>query len=107
MHKCANWFRNAFASGCIGAKSSSNHQKQPSILTIKDVLGYLKDLDDADQVADIVSCTLLPGAVERQTILETVEVVPRLRRLIDFLLAEIKEQKKTPGLLSVDVAILK
>ncbi len=76
-------------------KSSHQGQRQPSILTIKDVIGYLKDLDDADQVADLVSCTLIPGAAERQTILETVEVVPRLKRLIHFLLAEIKAQRKS------------
>lgn len=58
------------------------------------IMAYLNDLADADKVADIVSCFLLPGPVERQTILETVEVEARLKRLIRFLLAEISLQRK-------------
>jgi hypothetical protein len=42
----------------------------------------------------LVSCALLPGALERQTILETVEVEPRLKHLIHFLMQEIKEHRK-------------
>jgi hypothetical protein len=37
---------------------------------------------------------VLPGAVERQTILETVDVEARLKRLIHFLLTEIKAKRK-------------
>ncbi|MFN7140220.1 MAG: LON peptidase substrate-binding domain-containing protein [Limisphaerales bacterium] len=80
--------------GLHSKKSSQKAQKQPSILTIKDVVNYLKDLEDGDQVADLVSCTLLPGAAERQRILETVDVVPRLKHLIHFLIAEIKAERK-------------
>jgi hypothetical protein len=36
----------------------------------------------------------LHGAVERQTILETVDVEPRLKHLIHFLMAEIKQHRK-------------
>jgi hypothetical protein len=54
----------------------------------------LDKLNDADQLADLVSCALLPGPVERQTILETVEVEPRLKYLIHFLMAEIKQHRK-------------
>ncbi len=76
-------------------KSEQKSQKQPSILTVKDVVKYLKNLDDADQVADLVSCTLLPGAAERQQILETVDVEPRLKHLIHFLSAEIRAHRKS------------
>jgi Lon protease-like protein len=69
-------------------------EKQPSILSIKDVVNYLNELEDADQVADLVSCALLPSPAERQTILETVDVEPRLKHLIHFLLAEIKTHRK-------------
>ncbi len=69
-------------------------EKPPSLLSIKDVVHYLGELQDADQVADLISCTLLPGASERQTMLETVEVESRLKRLIHFLMAEIKEERK-------------
>jgi Lon protease-like protein len=62
------------------------------------IMAYLNDIDDPDEVADLVSCYLITGAVERQTILETVEVEPRLKHLIHFLMAEIslhRKKKKT------------
>jgi ATP-dependent Lon protease len=55
----------------------------------KDLLHYLENLQDADQVADLVSCALLPGPLERQKILETVELETRLKQLIHFLMDEI------------------
>src|SRR6266481_129549 len=55
----------------------------------KEVLHYLESLPDADQVADLVSCALLPGPMERQKILETVELEKRLKTLIHFLMDEI------------------
>lgn len=63
----------------------------------KEVLEYLENLPDADQVADLVSCALLPGHLERQTILETVEVDKRLKRLIHFLMEEISRCEKEHG----------
>ena len=63
-------------------------------MSIKEIVNYLDKLHDADQVADLVSCALLQGAVERQTILETVDVEPRLKHLIHFLMAEIKQHRK-------------
>ncbi len=65
-----------------------------STLTIKDVLKYLEGLPDADQVADLVSCALLPDAEQRQTILETVDMETRLKHLIHFLMAEIRQRRK-------------
>jgi ATP-dependent Lon protease len=59
----------------------------------KEVLGYLDKLTDPEQVADLVSCAVLPGATERQTILETVNLEERFKHLIHFLLAEIKQKK--------------
>jgi ATP-dependent Lon protease len=60
----------------------------------KEILKYLKSLRDADQVADLVSCALLPEAVERQTILETVNLEERLKHLINFLMEEIRRTRK-------------
>jgi hypothetical protein len=51
-------------------------------------------LTDPEQTADLVSCALLPGGVQRQAILETLDVESRLRRLIQFLLAEIRKKRK-------------
>lgn len=72
-------------------------EAQPSLLSLKEVVRFLQKLDDADQVADLVSCALLPRPEERQAILETVEVVPRLKQLIHFLMAEIREHRKHHG----------
>jgi ATP-dependent Lon protease len=60
----------------------------------KEVLQYLDSITDPDQAADLVSCAVLPGAADRQSILETVNVEDRLRRLIHFLLAEIRARRK-------------
>ena len=63
-------------------------------VSVSEILRYLENLPDADQVADLVSCALLSGARERQTILETIELEARLRHLIQFLMAEIKRPGK-------------
>lgn len=70
--------------------------KQPGF-SPSEILDYLDSLSDPEQAADLVSCAVLPGAAERQTILETVEVEARLRRLIQFLLAEIRRKRKDTG----------
>ncbi|MEO8428663.1 MAG: LON peptidase substrate-binding domain-containing protein [Verrucomicrobiota bacterium] len=62
--------------------------------SLEHVLEYLDALDDPDQIADIVSCTLLTVPVERQTILETVVLEARLKKLIHFLMAEIQRQRE-------------
>lgn len=74
-----------------GVKTRSNATKSRSI---KEIIAYLDKLSDPDQVADLVSCALLPGPDERQTILETVEIEPRLKHLIHFLMAEISQNRK-------------
>ena len=61
---------------------------------MKEILEYLNNLPDAAQIADLVSCALLPDAQERQAILETVDIEPRLKRLIRFLLDEIERVGK-------------
>lgn len=67
---------------------------QPSSFTPKEILDYLESLPDADQVADLVSCALLPGAVERQTILETAGIEQRLKHLVHFLMDEVRRCRK-------------
>jgi ATP-dependent Lon protease len=75
------------------AKAKAGAASTPN-LTMKEILRYLESLPDADQVADLVSCALLPDAAQRQTILETVELEARLKHLVHFLLAEIQNSKK-------------
>ncbi len=74
--------------------SKPKKPKQTTMLSMKEIVRHLDELNDADQVADLVSCAMLPGAAERQTILETVELEPRLKHLIHFLMAEIREHRK-------------
>lgn len=66
----------------------------PPAFSGKDVMSYIDKLSDPDQVADLVSCAVLPDAVERQTILETINLEARLKRLIHFLLDEIRRKGK-------------
>jgi Lon protease-like protein len=64
------------------------------MISIKEIVSCLEKLQDPDRVADLVSWSLLRGAMERQTILETIEVEPRLKHLIHFLMAEIVQERK-------------
>ncbi len=68
-----------------------------SAFSPKEILGYLDSIGNPEQAADLVSCAVLPGAAQRQSILETVDVEQRLRRLIHFLLAEIRTKNKRTG----------
>lgn len=63
----------------------------------QEILNYLDKLDDPGQITDLVSCALLPGPIERQLILETVNLEDRLKKLIHFLMAEIKRHRKDKG----------
>ena len=63
-------------------------------ISAKEVLKYLGAIKDPEQLADLVSCAVLPDARERQAILETVAVDTRLRRLIQFLTADIRRHGK-------------
>jgi len=67
----------------------------PPSFSPKEILSYVDSISDPEQAADLVSCAVLPGAAERQTILETVDVESRLRRLIHFLLTEIRTKRKS------------
>jgi Lon protease-like protein len=60
----------------------------------KEVIGYLDSISNPEHAADLVSCALLTGASERQSILEAVDVETRLRRLIKFLLRDIRAHRK-------------
>jgi len=74
-----------------GIAPGTNNNPPPA----EQILKYLDSISDPERAADWVSSTVLPGGAERQTILETVEVEARLRRLIFFLLAEIRGKRKS------------
>ena len=60
----------------------------------EEIMKYLGSIEDPEQLADLVSCAVLPSALERQTILEAVAVDTRLRCLIQFLTADIRRNRK-------------
>lgn len=66
----------------------------PGKLSGKEILEYLDNIENPEQVADLVSCALLQAADERQTILETVNVEERLKHLIHFLIADLRRRKE-------------
>lgn len=76
-------------------KEEEKDPHKPTVFSKTEVLSYLEQLPSADQVADLVTCALLTDAVERQTILETVEIEPRLKHLIHFLMAEVHRRRKS------------
>ena len=57
--------------------------------SLDNIIEYLAQLQNPDQLADLVSCTLLSTASQRQVILETVDLELRLKHLIHFLMADI------------------
>jgi ATP-dependent Lon protease len=78
------------------AKSESN--PAPPSFSPKEIMHYLDSVTDPEQAVDMVSCAVLSGGVERQAILETVNVEARVRRLIHFLLAEIQAKREGSAL---------
>jgi ATP-dependent Lon protease len=60
----------------------------------KEVMKYLDSIADPEQAADQVSIAVLQNPAERQAILEALNVETRLRRLIQFLLRDVRTQRK-------------
>ena len=73
---------------------SSQSKIDVSSFSAEEILNYLDSLSDPERTADLVSSAVLPNGAERQAILEAVDVEDRLRRLIHFLLAEIRRKRK-------------
>jgi Lon protease-like protein len=72
---------------------SENDSTGSPLFSLNQIIQYLVSLEHPDQLADLISCTLLPGARERQIILETPQLEARLKHLISFLISEIKRHK--------------
>jgi ATP-dependent Lon protease len=79
------------------APAKSGSDPAPPSLSSNEIMEYLDSITDPEQAVDKVSCAVLPGGVERQAILETVDVEARVRRLIHFLLAEIRAKRQGRG----------
>ncbi len=63
---------------------------------INDVLKYLERLPRPEELADLVACALLPDPGARQVILESVALEERFKKLIHFLMEEIRRASKNP-----------
>jgi Lon protease-like protein len=84
-----------FATSSSGVRKLTAEIKQAqALLTVPEIIGCLEKRDDPDQVADLVSSALLTRAAQKQIILETVEVEPRLKQLIHFLMGEISLRQR-------------
>ena len=83
-----------FALGLPFPLMSQPHSAQPPKSFAKQVLGYLDSIADPEQAVDLVSCAVIPDATERQAMLETVDLESRLRRLIQFMIQEIRGHRK-------------
>jgi Lon protease-like protein len=66
----------------------------PPPFSAQEVMKYLDSIADPEHAADQVTVAVLQDAAERQSILEAVDVETRLRRLIQFLLRDIRSQQK-------------
>jgi ATP-dependent Lon protease len=75
-------------------QSKKGKSPQTPPFSSKEVMNYLDSIADPDQAADQVTIAVLQKAAERQAILEAVEVETRLRRLIQFLLRDIRSKRK-------------
>jgi len=87
-------FARSAGSARKSAKTKLKHAA-PS-LTVPDIMGCLDKINSPDKVADLVSSALLSRSVQKQIILETVEVETRLKYLIHFLMGEINQCQKKP-----------
>src|SRR4051812_17164106 len=67
----------------------------PNGASLDTIINYLAKLENPDQLADLVSCTLLATPTQRQLILETVDLEARLKHLIHFLMADIESDEKS------------
>ena len=71
-------------------ESMENPDEPATNTPSENIIKYLSKVQNPDHLADLVSCTLLPTATQRQQILETPNLETRLKCLIHFLIAEIQ-----------------
>ena len=77
------------------ASTASTFEGEPvAMQAFRQVVKQLTKLEDPEQLADLISATLLSEPWQRQVILETHDLEGRLLILIRFLAGEIERQKK-------------
>ena len=77
-----------------GEVPETEGEELPRDFVLKHGLEFLSKLNDPEQIADLVACTLLSNPLERQKLLETVDLETRLKHLIQFLVSEIHLNRK-------------
>ncbi len=78
----------------LGQLDDLDTDELPPDFALKQGIEILAKLNNPDQIADLVSCTLLSSPTERQLLLETIDLETRLKHLIHFLMSEIRRQQK-------------
>jgi len=78
----------------LGQLEEIDAENLPPDFALKHGIEILAKLNNPEQIADLVSGTLLSSPLERQFLLETVDLETRLKHLIHFLMAEIRRQGK-------------
>jgi Lon protease-like protein len=73
---------------------AEGEKTSPTGASLDNIIEYLAKLENPDQLADLVSCTLLAAPTQRQLILETADLETRLKHLIHFLMADIDSNGK-------------
>lgn len=67
------------------AVASSDSASNPNLPPFEKFAEHLVNVNDPDQIADMTACVMLRESAQRQTILETLALEPRLRLLVQFL----------------------
>ena len=78
----------------LGQLEDLGENDLPPDFLVKHGVEILAQRNNPEEITDLISWTLLPSPLERQLLLETVDLESRLRHLIHFLMAEIRRQGK-------------
>ena len=78
----------------LGQLEDLGENDLPPDFLVKHGVEILAKRNNPEEITDLISWTLLPSPLERQLLLETVDLESRLRHLIHFLMAEIRRQEK-------------
>ncbi|MEI7730581.1 MAG: LON peptidase substrate-binding domain-containing protein [Verrucomicrobiota bacterium] len=81
----------------VSAKPSKSVKSAPIIPTVSEVMEYLDQIKDPDQLADMVAASMLVAPENRQVVLETADLPERLHMLITCLMHEIEKLKGGSG----------
>ena len=78
----------------LGQLEALDPEELPPDFALKQGIEILAKINNPEQIADLVSGTLLSSPTQRQLLLETVDLETRLKHLIHFLMAEVRRQAK-------------